>query len=119
MVARFSILLVLALAACSAGTGVLPVGPDTYTVQEHRAPILGGGSEAQRAAITEATEYCESQGKKLLPLNTTQSGLPVNQAVYGNTSYSMTFRCLQPDDPELKRPNLQPAPNFVIEERQR
>jgi hypothetical protein len=103
--------LILTLPACAQGTGVLPFGPDTYTVSEHRAPILGGGSEAQRAAITEATDYCENHGKKLLPLNSTQSGLAVNQAAYGNTSFSMTFRCLDPDDPELRRPKFQPATN--------
>jgi hypothetical protein len=55
--------------ACSQGTGILPAGPDTYTVTEHRAPILGGAAEAQRVAMTEANDYCDHQGKKFFPLN--------------------------------------------------
>ena len=54
--------------ACSQTTGGLPAGPDTYTVTEHRAPILGAAAEAQRVAMTEANDYCDQQGKKFFPL---------------------------------------------------
>jgi hypothetical protein len=61
--------LTLALIACSQGTGILPAGPDTYTVTEHRAPVLGGAAEAQRVAMTEANDYCAQSGKEFFPLN--------------------------------------------------
>jgi hypothetical protein len=105
--------LTLALSACAQGTGTLPAGPDTYTVTEHRAPVLGGASEAQRAAMTEANDYCSQDGKKFFPLNMAQQ--PTVPA--GGPGYSVTFRCLEPDDAELKRPNFQPTPNIVIEQR--
>ena len=47
-----------ALTACSMGTGILPAGPDTYTVTERRAPVLGGSTTAQQAAMTEANAFC-------------------------------------------------------------
>jgi hypothetical protein len=56
--------LIFMLFACSQGTGILPAGPDTYTVTEHRAPILGGASEAQRVALTEANDYCANDNGK-------------------------------------------------------
>jgi hypothetical protein len=108
----FAIALIFILTACSQGTGILPAGPDTYTVTEHRAPVLGGASEAQRAAMTEANDYCAQSGKNVFPLNMAeQAAVPA-----GGPGYSVTFRS-QPDDAELKRPNFQPAPNFVIEQR--
>jgi hypothetical protein len=112
-------LALLLLASCAQGTGILPAGPDTYTVTEHRAPILGGVITAQQVTMTEANDFCENQGKKLLPLNTNESGIGASQATWGNTTFSMTFRCLEPGDRELKRPNFQPAPNIVIEQRNR
>jgi hypothetical protein len=99
--------------ACSQGTGILPAGPDTYTVTEHRAPILGGAAEAERAAMTEANDYCEHDGLKFFPLNMAEA--PYVQA--GGPGYSVTFRCLEPHDKELKRPRFQQPANLVIENR--
>ena len=65
----FALALILALTACSQGTGILPAGPDTYTVTKHRAPVLGGAKEAQRVAMTEANDYCVQSGRKFFPLN--------------------------------------------------
>ncbi|GAN78333.1 hypothetical protein [Acidisphaera rubrifaciens] len=42
----------MTLAGCSSSTGVLPLGPDTYTVSERYAPILGGVSKAEKVALT-------------------------------------------------------------------
>jgi hypothetical protein len=60
-----------------------------------------------------ANDYCAQSGKKFFPLNMAeQAAVPA-----GGPGYSVTFRCLEPDDAELRRPNFQPAPNFVIEQR--
>ena len=58
-----------ALTACSMGTGILPAGPDTYTVTERRAPVLGGSTTAQQAAMTEANAFCAQQGRQFLPVD--------------------------------------------------
>jgi hypothetical protein len=103
-----------ALSACVMGTGILPAGPDTYTVTERVAPILGGSTSAQTTAMTEANAFCAKQGRQFLPVDmlTPQSANP-----YGPTSYSVTFRCLLAGDPELSVPHL--APTAIIEQRNR
>ena len=38
---------------------------------------------------------------------------------YGPTGYTVTFKCLLPNDPALAHYNLQPAPNVIVEQRNR
>ena len=97
----------LLVAGCSSSTGVLPLGPDTYTVSERYAPILGGVSKAEKVALTEASQYCDGQGRKFLPVAASQGGPVVQEALYGPTRYTVTFRCLLPGDPALVRPTLE------------
>jgi hypothetical protein len=66
-------------------------------------------------ALTEANEYCTSQGKEIFVTNT-RSG----ESTYGpGGTMEVMFRCLAMNDPELQRPNLRPLPNTVIEDRRR
>jgi hypothetical protein len=102
------------LTACSMGTGILPAGPDTYTVTERRAPVLGGSTTAQQAAMTEANAFCAQQGRQFLPVD---MATPPSANPYGTTSYSVTFRCLLAGDPELTGSHL--APTQIIEQRNR
>jgi hypothetical protein len=109
-------ILVCLLACCAASTGILPAGPDTYTVTERFAPARGGGTEAQRVAMTEANNFCEQQERKFFPLNMGEAG---RQTGSGPTGYFVTFRCLAPGDPELTRPRFQQVPDDIIEQRNR
>ena len=52
---------ILALGGCANSTGVLPAGPDTYTVTEAFAPVRGGGVEAQRVS-TRPTRTASNRG---------------------------------------------------------
>ena len=72
-----------------------------YTVTERVAPVMGGGMEAQRRALAEASGYCKSQGREMMPLDLKDAGNLNNP--YGPTGYSVTFRCLLPTDPEFRR----------------
>lgn len=81
------------------------MGPDTYTVS---VGVSGTGSEsgnsvqAKQKAFSQATAYCEQQGRKFLFKHT---GL--TQGINGST-YELIFYCLRPDDPALKqRPDVQ------------
>jgi hypothetical protein len=47
-----------ALSGCQTSTGILPAGPNTYTLSKHTAPILGGSTTAEQQALTEANAYC-------------------------------------------------------------
>jgi hypothetical protein len=66
---RFAWVLVVPLLGCTSSSGILPAGPDTYTVTERLAPVRGGGTEAQRIALTEANTYCQQQNRVFVPVN--------------------------------------------------
>lgn len=99
------------LAACTTqSSGVLKMGPDTYSASAAATPIAGGYSEARRIALTEANQYCLQMGREILVEN-------IGAATY--TSAQVTFRCLSKDDPELQRPEYRPAPDTIIEDRRK
>jgi len=89
-------ILPLALAACAASTGVIPAGPDTYTLTEHYVPVRG--DDAGRVAVTKANDFCIEKGRVFVP-SMTQASIPTQD--YGNTEYSITFQCLLPNDAAL------------------
>jgi hypothetical protein len=91
----------VSLVGCQISSGILPAGPNTYTVTERVAPIAGGGMEAQRRTLSEANAHCKSQGREMMPLDLKDAGNLNNP--YGPTGYSVTFRCLLPTDPEFRR----------------
>ncbi|HEY7297640.1 MAG TPA: hypothetical protein VH684_06865 [Xanthobacteraceae bacterium] len=96
----------------------MPAGPDTYTLSEKVAPIRGGGTEAQRDALTQANDFCEQKGRVFVPNLMGEGGNVRNP--YGPTGYNVTFRCLLPDDPAVKAyRGVQQAPNLVVEQRSR
>jgi hypothetical protein len=87
--------MVWCLAACAKSTGILPAGPDTYTVTEHYAPIRGGSMTAEQQAMAEATTFCTQQGRQFYPVNMMT---PANRNPWGTTDYSVTFQCLLSDN---------------------
>ena len=114
----FLIAMALALGACAHSTGVLPAGPDTYTLTERFSPIRGGRDEAQREALTKANDFCTTMGKKFVPNNMGQAG-NLNDPSGPSTGYTVTFKCLLPNDPAVAAYQLQQAPNVIIEQRNR
>jgi len=105
------------LVGCAASTGVLPAGPDTYTLSETFSPARGGGTEAQREALTKANDFCAEKGRVFVPVTMGQSGALYNPN--GPTGYTVTFRCLLPTDPAVATYRIQQAPNVIIEQRKR
>jgi hypothetical protein len=95
-------LIALGLPGCSTSTGILPMGSDTYTV--HISRLTQVDSQAQ--ATQEANDYCRNLGRQFLPINYS-----------GWNEFSLTFRCLPRNDPELVRPIYGSVPNVVIENR--
>jgi hypothetical protein len=98
------------LAGCTHSSGVLKLGPDTYTTSAAAAPAAGGSSEARRIALTEANQYCAKMGKEILVKNI---------GAASGTSTEITFRCLSKGDPELQRPEIRQAPEVTVEDRQK
>ena len=105
------------LVGCASSTGILPAGPDTYTLSERFAPVRGGGTEAQREALTKANDFCAEKGRVFVPATMGQSGALYSP--YGPTGYTVTFRCLLPNDPAVAKYRIEQAPNVIIEQRNR
>jgi hypothetical protein len=90
------------LAGCATGTGIVPVGPNTYAVSEMRAPALGGGPEAQRAVLAESNAFCAAQGRVFTPVVMHPDGDPFTP--YYPTAYDATFLCLLPAEAAQPQP---------------
>ena len=105
--------LALALGGCAQSSGVLKMGPDTYTVSIHAAPARGGQSGAKKLAYAEAAEHCAKMGREMLVANTysgESSHLP------GGT-VDLNFQCLAKGDRDLRRPTYASEPAIVIQKR--
>lgn len=100
---------VVILSAC-AHSGVVPIGPDTYMIANSEWGFTSGGVQKAKV-MKEASDYCNSIGKHMLPISTSQ-----NDVALGKTpAAEAQFRCLSNSDPELQRPTLGPIPPTVIE----
>ena len=94
--------LLLSVASCTGTTGILPVGPDTYALSEMRAPVLGGGARAREVVLSEATGFCQQQGRYLALLDLRPDGDPRTR--YWPTAFDATFQCRA--SPALGQPPL-------------
>ena len=101
------------LSGCISSSGVLQLGPDTYTISAGTAgtgSISGNDTGAKRKALTEANSFCAKKGKQILVQNT-----GMKSTVYGSTN-DIVFQCLDASDPALKiRPEYQKEPDIKIE----
>ena len=64
-------LLLTFVAGCtwSKSSGVLKLGPDTYTTSAAAARVVGGPSEARRLALSEGNEHCAKLSKEIMVTN--------------------------------------------------
>ena len=92
-------------------SGVFASGKDTYTVTSTgegairgRVPSMGA---LMRQAYEEANAFCQARGKVMQPVGTVKHP-------YG-AYFELTFRALDPDDPEYQRPILETVPDAKIE----
>jgi len=70
---------------------ISPFGPDTFKIK-----AFSNQGEEDKLAIEAAYKYCESLGKHFMPVQ--------GEDMY--LQYSLIFRCLDKDDPALKRPEI-------------
>ena len=106
----------LALAGCANSSGVLKVGPNSYTISTSASPGKGGVPAAKRLAYEDATAACVQQDLELLTLSEKSKSPTWTE---GMATMELNFRCLKKDDPEFQRQRLQSSPDEVIENRQR
>ena len=116
MVINKAVIVILAgmagLSGCAKSSGILPMGPDTFTITT--GSELGGVIEAKKQALTEANQFCMQRGQQLMPVKTT-GGEYRDFAGDRIGTFDLMFRCLSPNDPDLQRPMTQP--DVVIEVR--
>lgn len=95
------IILIIPVSACT-NSGVIPVGPDTYTISttSELSPAY-----AKKSAMSEAVKYCQSQGKEIMPV-TTRTGSHMDSFGDNLATFDYTFRCLERGDKQLGRPEL-------------
>ena len=109
---NITLIVVTAILAACAHSGVVSIGPDTYMIANSEWGFTSGGVQKAKV-MKEASDYCNSIGKQMLPISTGQ-----NDVAWGKTpAAEVQFRCLPQGDPELQRPTLQPIPTTVIENR--
>ncbi len=107
-----TILLTTLLSGCIQSSGTLPLGPDTYTLSVHAAPVRGAAG-ARKAALTEASEFCQSQKKDLMVTNIASG----SSGSLPGDNVDITFRCLRYGDADLHRPVYESAPTAIIQNR--
>jgi len=88
----FSVLLF----GCATSTGVIPAGPDTYTITTDTG--VAGEGEIKIRAIQDAKAYCASSGKKLRTVRPPSRSSRKNFVGRKIPTYNLTFRCLATGD---------------------
>ena len=77
-------------------TGVIPAGPDTYTITtESRVGRVGA---IKIKAIQDAKAYCASSGKKMRTVRPPRLSSRKNFVGNEIPTYNLTFRCLATGD---------------------
>lgn len=93
------------LCACTTYSPITPAGKDTFIVAGSGDSDFSSGVQIKADLYRRANEYCQSLGKKFVPLNESVGGADAD----------LRFRCLNEDDPEYGRPNMQSVPDVKIE----
>jgi len=104
------------LGGCANSSGVIKIGPDTFTISTSASPGKGGVPAAKRIAYQEAGEECSRRGLDVFTVSEKTASPTWTE---GMASMELNFRCLRSDDPEFQRQRLQSSPDRIIENRKR
>lgn len=99
----------LFIAGCS-GPGVVPMGRDTYMIAKDGSFTTFGGGAVKAELYQEANTFCENKGKQLMPVK--DASRDSGYARYA--SAELQFRCLDANDPDLRRPTMESEANVKI-----
>jgi hypothetical protein len=90
----------LLLASCGVVTSdIVPAGKDTYFMSSRGYAVASGGAFAE--AYKKADEYCKKEGKFFAPVSANSEKIDIMSSDVG-----LTFRCLNENDPEYTRPDM-------------
>ncbi len=84
------LLAVLLPSGCASNTGVLPTGPNAYSISVERPALDGGRAAARRVAFTQAAEYCRARSlqSEILEAN------PFGGYLESDTGLDLAFTCV-------------------------
>ena len=99
----------LLITGCS-GPGIVPMGRDTYMVAKDGSFTAFGGGAVKAELYQEANAFCENKGKQLMPVK--EASRDSGYGRYANAE--LQFRCLDANDPELRRPTMELEPSVKI-----
>ena len=91
----------LFVAGCAQTGKITQLGPDTYLATGTHPST---SALALTAAAESANKYCANLSKMIL----------VDSQSFGGGDASITFKCLDKNDPSLKRPRYERSPDTVI-----
>src|SRR5258708_31811175 len=101
------LLLIAVMAAlassCTTSSGPVSVGQGVYMIARTEKGFRGSSAPVKAAALAEANKYCERHGKVMKVIRTVQKDM---KPFTSDASAEVYFKCLDPDDPELKRPTV-------------
>lgn len=103
------LLLAVLLAGCA--NAPVPTGPDSYMLSAKSLALGASVGDAKANAFRDANDFCAKQGKSLV----IQSGQDHPGGFGRPPEAEVNFMCLDKGDRDLRRPNLTPTPNAVIE----
>ncbi len=83
-------LAVVLLAGCASNTGVLPTGPNAYSISVDRPGFDGGRAAARKVAFTAAADFCRAKSlqSEVLEAN------PFGGTFESDTGLDLAFTCV-------------------------
>ena len=99
----------LFIAGCT-GPGVVPMGRDTYMIAKEGSFTTFSGGAVKAELYQEANAFCDGKGKQLMPLKDSS----IDKGYGRHANAEVQFRCLDANDPELRRPTMESEPNMKI-----
>lgn len=90
-------ILALVLTACAQTSGVMQLGPNTYSVVT--SDEIGGVIGAKKSGLQQAAAYCAGKGREMVAM---QSQSDVRKDFVGDNvgHHDLTFRCLPKGTPK-------------------
>lgn len=85
--------------------GVAPLGGDAYRISSSASMVRGGGSGAQNVALTDASAFCQKQGRVMV----------VSDMAHDSRDADVIFRCVAPNNPAAQRaPEFERVPDVTV-----
>ncbi len=102
-------ILVTIISGCATSSGVFSTGKDTFTIVETGGmTVLTTMGKLKKRAYAKANAYCEKRGKVMQPIATETKGGSL-------LHFELQFLALDPNDPDLSRPILEPTADTKID----